>query len=111
MSRFRPEGARGPRRTSRASAWVRERASAEGNERSRVRDALAARGLAPRKRFGQNFLIREDLAQRIVDHCRLHGDEVAVEIGPGAGALTARIATRSSDRYAREMAEQALAAG
>ena len=29
------------------------------------------RGLSPRKRFGQNFLIREELAERIVEHCHL----------------------------------------
>src|SRR5437667_7524049 len=94
MTRLRPVRAAGPRRAPRASAYLRERAAAEGSELSRVRDALAARGLAPRRRFGQNFLIREDLAQRIVDHCRLRDDDVAVEIGPGAGALTPRIASR-----------------
>jgi len=81
-------------RAPRVSNYVRERAEAEGSELSRVRDALAMRGLAPRRRFGQNFLVREDLAQRIVDHSRLREDDVAVEIGPGAGALTARIAAR-----------------
>ena len=93
MSRFPPRAA-APRRSGRVSSFVRERAAAEGTERERVRDALAARGLAPRKRFGQNFLIREDLAARIIDHCRLESDDVAIEIGPGAGALTPRIASR-----------------
>jgi len=51
-------------------------------------------GLSPRKRFGQNFLVREDLAERIVEHARLKPDDVVVEIGPGAGALTPRIAAR-----------------
>lgn len=83
-----------PRRSGRVSSFVREKAAAEGSERDRVRDALAARGLSPRKRFGQNFLIREDLAARIVDHCRLESDDVAIEIGPGAGALTPRLASR-----------------
>jgi 16S rRNA (adenine1518-N6/adenine1519-N6)-dimethyltransferase len=64
----------------------------EGSARSRLRDALAAHGLAPRKRFGQNFLVRDDVAARIVDHCHLRPDDVAVEIGPGAGALTALLA-------------------
>jgi len=82
---------------------VRERAAAEGTELSRVRDALAARGLSPRKRFGQNFLIREDLAERIVTHCRLRDDDVAVEIGPGAGALTPRLASRVRALVAIEM--------
>ena len=87
-----------PKRTvrgaPRASAWLRERVAAEGSELSRVKRALAERGLAPLKRMGQNFLVREDLARRIVEHCRLEQDDVVVEIGPGAGALTARLAAR-----------------
>jgi 16S rRNA (adenine1518-N6/adenine1519-N6)-dimethyltransferase len=81
-------------RQSHVSSYVREKAASEGSEARRVKDALAARGLSPRKRFGQNFLVREDLAERIVEHCRLHEDDVVVEIGPGAGALTPRIAQR-----------------
>lgn len=81
-------------RHSHVSSYVRDQAAAEGSEARRVKDALAARGLSPRKRFGQNFLIREELAERIVDHCRLHDDDVVVEIGPGAGALTPRLAQR-----------------
>src|SRR5258706_4157270 len=76
------------------SAYVRERAAAEGGELTRVKRALLERGLSPRKRFGQNFLIHDELSHRIVEHCRLRAEDVAVEIGPGAGALTARIASR-----------------
>src|SRR2546426_9064534 len=86
--------ARSRARPLRASSYVRERAAAEGSALARLKQALAARGLAPRKRFGQNFLVREDLAERIVEHCRLRDDDLAVEIGPGAGALTTRIAAR-----------------
>lgn len=81
-------------RGGRASRYIRDRASQEGSEGSRVKDALASRGLSPRRRFGQNFLLREDLADAIVQHCHLREDDVVVEIGPGAGALTARIARR-----------------
>jgi 16S rRNA (adenine1518-N6/adenine1519-N6)-dimethyltransferase len=83
-----------PVRRPRASSYVRERAASEGGASTRLRDALAARGLSPRKRFGQNFLVREDIAARIVEHCHLREDDVAVEIGPGAGALTPLIAQR-----------------
>ena len=93
MERF-PRPVRAPRARGRASSYVRERAAIESSPRRRVQDALAERGLAPRKRFGQNFLIREDLAERIVEQFRLKPDDVAVEIGPGAGALTSRIAQR-----------------
>jgi 16S rRNA (adenine1518-N6/adenine1519-N6)-dimethyltransferase len=77
-----------------ASRYVRHKAGIEGSELSRVRDRLAERGLSPRKRFGQNFMVRDDIAARIVDHCRLQPDDVVVEIGPGAGALTPLIASR-----------------
>jgi len=82
-------------RARRASSYVRERAAAEGSALTRLKHALAARGLAPRKRFGQNFLVREDLAERIVEHCHLREDDVVVEIGPGAGALTPLLAQRA----------------
>lgn len=73
---------------------MRGRAGLELSETRRLKEALLGRGLSPRKRFGQNFLVREELAQRIVDHCHLGPEDVAVEIGAGAGALTARIASR-----------------
>src|SRR5262245_29605712 len=85
---------RNPRPARRASSYVRERAAAQGSAVPRLRLALAARGLSPRRRFGQNFLVREDLAGRIVESCHLREDDVAVEIGPGAGALTPLIAQR-----------------
>jgi 16S rRNA (adenine1518-N6/adenine1519-N6)-dimethyltransferase len=87
----------------RASAYVRERAEAEGAEPSRLKMALASRGLSPRKRFGQNFLTRSDLAQRIVEQARVRDDDVVVEIGPGTGALTAYLAARAARVVAIEM--------
>lgn len=105
-----------PQTASRASRYVREKARAEGTGLSRIKDALAERGLSPRKRFGQNFLVREDLAERIVDHCHLASDDVVIEIGPGAGALTGRIAHRvkqlvavEKDRGLADLLEEDLA--
>ena len=78
-----------------ASTYIREKAAREsGGELQRVKDVMASRGLSPRKRFGQNFLIRDELCERIVEHGHLREDDVAVEIGPGAGGLTSRIARR-----------------
>lgn len=83
-----------PPASSRVSRYVRRKADQEGSETARVRERLTERGLSPRKRFGQNFMVRDDVADRIVEHCHLRPDDVVVEIGPGAGALTARIASR-----------------
>src|SRR5881628_2434723 len=98
-----------PNRLPRASAYIRERASAESTGAERVKELLAVHGLSPRKRFGQNFLVREEIAERIVEHCRLDADDVAVEVGPGAGALTLRLARRVRHLMAVEM-DRGLAA-
>ena len=89
-------------RPRRASAYVRERAALEGGDLTRLKLELAARGLSPRKRFGQNFLIRPDLARRVADHCHLAPDDVVVEIGPGAGALTQHLLGRARQLVAVE---------
>mgnify|MGYP003694265995 CR=1 FL=1 len=74
-----------PSRPPRASAYLRHRAATEATGASRVRNCSPSTG-SPRKRMGQNFLIREELAERIVEHCRLEPDDVAVEISVPAQA-------------------------
>jgi 16S rRNA (adenine1518-N6/adenine1519-N6)-dimethyltransferase len=54
----------------------------------------AARQARPRKRFGQHFLIRPDVAQRILGLAELGGNETVLEIGPGRGALTGELRRR-----------------
>ena len=75
-------------RKPRASHYVRDRAEKEAgtSELMRVKTALMSRGLSPRKRFGQNFLIQESLAERIVEHAHLReecGDVPRVTIVEG----------------------------
>jgi len=41
-----------------------------------------------RKRFGQNFLVRQDIISRIVHTINAAPGEAIIEIGPGLGALT-----------------------
>jgi 16S rRNA (adenine1518-N6/adenine1519-N6)-dimethyltransferase len=50
--------------------------------------------IPPKKRFGQNFLADERVIERIIEEVRPRGDETIVEIGPGRGALTARLVER-----------------
>lgn len=49
---------------------------------------LKAWNLRARKEFGQNFLINESMAQRIVDKARLVPHDVVLEIGSGLGVVT-----------------------
>jgi 16S rRNA (adenine1518-N6/adenine1519-N6)-dimethyltransferase len=47
-----------------------------------------------RKRWGQHFLIRGEIAEKIVEAARLRPEDTVVEIGPGEGALTRPIRRR-----------------
>jgi len=49
---------------------------------------IKAHGIVPRKSLGQNFLADEATARRIVDAAEVGQDDLVLEIGPGAGALT-----------------------
>jgi 16S rRNA (adenine1518-N6/adenine1519-N6)-dimethyltransferase len=49
----------------------------------------------PAKRFGQHFLRDKRIIQRIVEALGPRSDETIVEIGPGAGALTAQLIERA----------------
>jgi len=48
-----------------------------------------------RKRFGQHFLHDRGVLDRIVQEIAPRGDQALVEIGPGRGALTERLAGKS----------------
>lgn len=53
---------------------------------------LARYGIRLSKRFGQNLLINDGILQRIVDGANLNKDDEVLEIGPGIGTLTRRLA-------------------
>ena len=57
-----------------------------------VRELLDKYGLAPKKGFGQNFLIQPNVPQRIAEMSRsfapMDKPAAVLEIGPGVGALT-----------------------
>jgi len=68
-----------------------------------ARAALASAGLRPQKRWGQHFLCDPGVARRIVGTAELGPRAVAVEIGPGLGALTEELATRAGRLYLVEI--------
>jgi 16S rRNA (adenine1518-N6/adenine1519-N6)-dimethyltransferase len=77
--------------------------------RQEARAALAVAGLRPRKRWGQHFLCDPGVARRIVEAADLDPHGVALEIGPGLGALTEELARRVGHLYLVEI-DRALAA-
>ncbi|NLZ32676.1 MAG: ribosomal RNA small subunit methyltransferase A [Firmicutes bacterium] len=64
---------------------------------------LKQRGLQPRRGWGQNFLVDGNIARKIVEAAELAPGDTAVEIGPGAGALTALLAQRGVFLLALEL--------
>ena len=57
---------------------------------------LKKHGTSADKRFGQNFLIDGNYRDKILQAADLREDEVAVEVGPGIGALTQKMARMSA---------------
>lgn len=55
---------------------------------SEIKVLLAGRGIHPRHRFGQNFLIDSNKLRAIIDAAELRAGDVVLEVGPGTGVLT-----------------------
>lgn len=64
---------------------------------------------APLRRFGQNFLVDPQLAASIVDHFDPTAADRIVEVGPGRGALTRRLAERAGRFVAIELDRRQIA--
>lgn len=63
---------------------------------------LRQRGFRTERRIGQHFLIDEAILRRIADLSGVDSETLAVEIGPGPGALTAPLAERAGGVVAVE---------
>lgn len=59
--------------------------------------------VVPKRSLGQNFLVDDNIARNIVRDLHLVPDDVVVEIGPGQGALTKHLASRSQHLIAMEI--------
>lgn len=59
-------------------------------QKSRV--LLKEQGLAASKKLGQNFLVHQHTAERIVDFAELNKEDTVLEVGVGLGALTRPLA-------------------
>ena len=58
-----------------------------GNAKNTM-DVIRRYDFAFQKRFGQNFLIDENILKKIVGCAEISGDDCVLEIGPGIGTLT-----------------------
>ncbi|MBU0567275.1 16S rRNA (adenine(1518)-N(6)/adenine(1519)-N(6))-dimethyltransferase RsmA [bacterium] len=70
---------------------------------NQTKQTLRKYGLRLRKGLGQNLLIDDDVLEKIVEAASLTKDDIVLEIGPGLGVLTKRLASLASKVIAVEI--------
>ncbi|WP_165234684.1 ribosomal RNA small subunit methyltransferase A [Aquisphaera insulae] len=70
---------------------------------SYLRGLFGRRGISPRHHLGQNFLIDLNIHELIVDSAEVGAGDVILEVGTGAGALTALMGSRGAAVVAVEV--------
>jgi 16S rRNA (adenine1518-N6/adenine1519-N6)-dimethyltransferase len=68
-----------------------------------IEDILKSHGFKMSKKFGQNFLTDENIVLKIVNAARVTKEDVVLEIGPGIGAMTAKLCERAKHVIAVEI--------
>src|SRR5215218_8862825 len=64
-------------------------------------DAVNPNG--PRHRFGQNFMIDQNLVRLVADAGELSAGDLCIEVGPGTGTLTEELLARAGRVVAVEI--------
>src|SRR5579862_9554736 len=64
---------------------------------------LSEAGTHPRHRFGQNFMIDQNLVRLVADAGELGKDDWVVEVGPGTGTLTEELVNQAGNVVAVEI--------
>ena len=70
---------------------------------SRIKEILEMAGHAPKKALGQNFLIDQNLINKLIDRAEVGEGDLVLEIGPGTGALTEGLLERGCRVIACEL--------
>ncbi|HJX69734.1 MAG TPA: 16S rRNA (adenine(1518)-N(6)/adenine(1519)-N(6))-dimethyltransferase RsmA [Dehalococcoidia bacterium] len=60
-------------------------------------------GFKPKKRLGQHFLVAEEVVERILFAAELGPEDIIVEVGPGLGMLTRKLAEHANKVIAVEL--------
>ena len=68
-----------------------------------IRELLESFGLAPQRRFGQNFLIDQNLLLKLLELAEVDAARTVLEVGPGTGSLTEELLARAGKVVAVEI--------
>lgn len=73
---------------------------------NQTKEILDKYHLRAKKKFGQNFLIDQNILERIVESADVQKTDTVIEIGPGIGALTQKILEKAKRVIAYEIDSQ-----
>lgn len=85
-----------------------ERGGTEIAAAGRTKDIIRKYGFTFKKSLGQNFLIDGNILDKIIDAAELNESRGALEIGPGIGALTERLAQAAGKVVAVEIDQRLI---
>ena len=71
--------------------------------KQQIQALLAQAGLSPRHRFGQNFMIDQNLLRLVADAGNPGPGDTVIEVGPGTGTLTEELLSRGARVVAVEI--------
>ncbi|WP_054956711.1 16S rRNA (adenine(1518)-N(6)/adenine(1519)-N(6))-dimethyltransferase RsmA [Paenibacillus dakarensis] len=74
----------------------------------RTKEIISRHGFSFKKSLGQNFLIDQNILYKIVEAANLSKDKGALEIGPGIGALTEKLAQTAGTVTAVEIDQRLI---
>lgn len=73
-----------------------------------VNKIMKQHGFKTAKKYGQNFLIDENIIDKIINAVDIKEDDLVIEIGPGIGTLTAEIASQAGKVKAIEIDQKLI---
>lgn len=65
--------------------------------REKIKDRMSLLDIQPKRSLGQNFLVSDDVVEKIIDAAEPETFDKVIEIGPGLGALTDLIFERNKN--------------
>ena len=72
---------------------------------TKTKELLNENEFSFKKKFGQNFIVDENTIDSIINKANIDSDTLVIEIGPGAGALTYKLAQSSNNVLCYEIDE------